>query len=48
MFSHVFVGVSDFERAMAFYRPEYHPHYYGVYFRDLDGNKLGEACHREE
>ena len=130
MFSHVFVGVSDFERAMAFYRPvmealglrlrfveasrpwagwesapgerplflvgrpydraphqpgngqmvafladsrervdgvhalalarggvcegapglrpEYHPNYYGAYFRDLDGNKLGVACHREE
>ena len=21
-------------------RPEYHPHYYGAYFRDPDGNKL--------
>lgn len=28
-------------------RPEYHPHYYGAYFRDLDGNKLAVASHRE-
>lgn len=27
-------------------RPEYHAHYYGAYFRDLDGNKLCVACHR--
>lgn len=26
-------------------RPEYHEHYYGAYFRDPDGNKLGVACH---
>ena len=26
-------------------RPEYHPHYYGAYFRDPDGNKLAIACH---
>lgn len=26
-------------------RPEYHVHYYGAYFRDLDGNKLCVACH---
>ncbi len=26
-------------------RPEYHPHYYGAYFRDPDGNKLCVACH---
>lgn len=26
-------------------RPEYHPHYFGAYFRDLDGNKLCIACH---
>lgn len=26
-------------------RPHYHPHYYGAYFRDLDGNKLAVACH---
>jgi lactoylglutathione lyase len=26
-------------------RPEYHEHYYGAYFRDLDGNKLCVACH---
>ena len=29
-------------------RPEYHPHYYGAYFRDPDGNKLCVACHAEE
>lgn len=66
MLYHVMVGVSDFQRALAFYtpvlaaldmhapalagggrceglpglRPEYHPHYYGAYFRDPDGNKL--------
>jgi len=26
-------------------RPEYHPHYYGAYFRDPDGNKLCVVCH---
>jgi catechol 2,3-dioxygenase-like lactoylglutathione lyase family enzyme len=26
-------------------RPQYHEHYYGAYFRDPDGNKLGVACH---
>ncbi|MEZ4250716.1 MAG: VOC family protein [Polyangiales bacterium] len=26
-------------------RPHYHPHYYGAYFRDPDGNKLCVACH---
>jgi lactoylglutathione lyase len=26
-------------------RPDYHPHYYGAYFRDPDGNKLCVACH---
>ena len=29
-------------------RPEYHPAYYGAYFRDPDGNKLCVACHAEE
>jgi lactoylglutathione lyase len=29
-------------------RPEYHAHYYGVYFRDPDGNKLCVACHEPE
>lgn len=26
-------------------RPHYHQHYYGAYFRDLDGNKLCVCCH---
>lgn len=26
-------------------RPDYHPHYYGAYFRDPDGNKLCVVCH---
>lgn len=26
-------------------RAHYHPHYYGAYFRDPDGNKLCVACH---
>lgn len=26
-------------------RPDYHPDYYGAYFRDPDGNKLCVACH---
>lgn len=26
-------------------RPEYHPHYYGAYFRDTEGNKLCVVCH---
>jgi catechol 2,3-dioxygenase-like lactoylglutathione lyase family enzyme len=29
-------------------RPEYHPHYYGAYFRDPDGNKLCVVCHQAE
>lgn len=29
-------------------RPEYHPNYYGAYFRDPDGNKLCVACHAPE
>lgn len=29
-------------------RPEYHANYYGAYFRDPDGNKLGVACHSAE
>jgi len=29
-------------------RPEYHPDYYGAYFRDPDGNKLCVACHTPE
>jgi catechol 2,3-dioxygenase-like lactoylglutathione lyase family enzyme len=27
-------------------RPHYHPDYYGAYFRDLDGNKIGICCHQ--
>ena len=26
-------------------RPHYHPHYYGAYFRDPDGNKICVCCH---
>ena len=26
-------------------RPQYHSHYYGAYFRDPDGNKIGVCCH---
>ena len=26
-------------------RPEYHAQYYGAYFRDPDGNKIGVVCH---
>lgn len=26
-------------------RPHYHPHYYGAYLRDPDGNKLCIVCH---
>jgi catechol 2,3-dioxygenase-like lactoylglutathione lyase family enzyme len=29
-------------------RPQYHPHYYGGYVRDLDGNKLCICCHDPE
>ena len=29
-------------------RPDYHAHYYGAYFRDLDGNKLCVCCHQAE
>jgi catechol 2,3-dioxygenase-like lactoylglutathione lyase family enzyme len=29
-------------------RPQYHPNYYGAYFRDPDGNKLCVCCHDPE
>jgi catechol 2,3-dioxygenase-like lactoylglutathione lyase family enzyme len=29
-------------------RPNYHAHYYGAYFRDLDGNKICVCCHGAE
>ncbi len=29
-------------------REQYHPHYFGAYFRDPDGNKLAVACHADE
>lgn len=29
-------------------RPHYHPHYYGAYFRDPEGNKVCVACHEPE
>ncbi|MEO1493439.1 MAG: VOC family protein [Pseudomonadota bacterium] len=29
-------------------RPEYHPNYFGAYFRDLDGNKVCVCCHAPE
>ena len=29
-------------------RPNYHPNYYGAYFRDLDGNKICIVCHEAE
>jgi catechol 2,3-dioxygenase-like lactoylglutathione lyase family enzyme len=29
-------------------RPNYHPNYYGAYFRDPDGNKICVVCHAAE
>jgi catechol 2,3-dioxygenase-like lactoylglutathione lyase family enzyme len=29
-------------------RPHYHPHYYGAYVRDPDGNKICVVCHTPE
>lgn len=29
-------------------RPHYHAHYYGAYFRDLDGNKICIVCHEPD
>lgn len=29
-------------------RPQYHPNYYGAYFRDPDRNKLCIVCHEPE
>jgi catechol 2,3-dioxygenase-like lactoylglutathione lyase family enzyme len=29
-------------------RADYHPHYYGAYVRDPDGNKLQAVCHEPE
>jgi len=28
-------------------RARYHPHYYGAYLRDPDGNKICVVCHRK-
>lgn len=28
--------------------PEYHPHYYGAFVRDPDGNNVEAVCHAEE
>lgn len=28
--------------------PEYHPHYYGVFVRDPDGNNVEAVCHLPE
>ncbi len=28
--------------------PEYHPHYYGVFVRDPDGNNVEAVCHEPE
>jgi catechol 2,3-dioxygenase-like lactoylglutathione lyase family enzyme len=28
--------------------PEYHPTYYAVFFRDLDGNNIEAVCHTPE
>lgn len=28
--------------------PEYHPHYYGAFVRDPDGNNVEAVCHQEE
>jgi catechol 2,3-dioxygenase-like lactoylglutathione lyase family enzyme len=28
-------------------RTHYHPHYYGAYVRDPDGNKIQAVCHRK-
>ena len=38
-------GTSEGEPGL---RPEYHPNYFGAYFRDPDGNKLCIACHSFE
>ena len=38
-------GTSEGEPGL---RPEYHPHYYGAYFRDTEGNKICFACHSPE
>lgn len=27
-------------------RPDYHPHYYGAFVTDADGNRLEAVCHR--
>jgi lactoylglutathione lyase len=29
-------------------RPQYHPNYFGAYFRDTEGNKLCVVCHGAE
>jgi len=38
-------GTSEGEPGL---RPQYHPNYYGAYFRDPDGNKLCVVCHQPE
>jgi catechol 2,3-dioxygenase-like lactoylglutathione lyase family enzyme len=43
MLDHLALQVADVDATAAFY-PEYHPGYYGVFFRDPDGNNV-EAVH---
>lgn len=39
------LAYGGFSEGLPGLRPHYHEHYYGAYFRDPDGNKLGVACH---
>jgi catechol 2,3-dioxygenase-like lactoylglutathione lyase family enzyme len=58
MIDHFGFGVSDYERAKAFYaealaplgieRPQYHPNYYGAFVLDFDGHNIEVVCHRPE
>ncbi|MCX4172867.1 MULTISPECIES: hypothetical protein [Paraburkholderia] len=48
MLSHVFVGITDFERAFGFYDVLMETPGVRLKFRDDDGNKLCVCCHAPE
>jgi hypothetical protein len=43
MIDHVGAQVADVEPSLVW--PAYHPGYYGVFLRDLDGHNMEAVCH---
>jgi catechol 2,3-dioxygenase-like lactoylglutathione lyase family enzyme len=51
MLDHIGLQVQDVEKSLDFCLhaprewPQYHPGYYGVFLRDLDGHNVEAVCH---